>query len=322
MTTQGSSGALVLQMVRAHFRGDDRAFAGAAMSLANQAKSPVIRNGISSAIYEGNRTAPKAAVKPHQPASFAGFQPAPALAAPQSKMLETLKPMGLADLMLDPDLEQTVREIVVELEYREELAKRNLRARNRLLFWGSPGNGKTSVAAAIAGLLGVPAYAVSLPNLISKYIGETGQNLGQLFDAIKSDTVVVFDEIDAIGSARGRVDQSSGKEANSQVNTILTLLDRHEKGVLIATTNRPDILDPALLRRFDEQIRFPDPNELQKRGLAAKLSAFYGVPEVNVHGCENFDAVTKTVMREARRMVMAEILAADTAEEEDEVDGE
>jgi len=100
----------------------------------------------------------------------------------------------------------------------------------------------------------VPAYAVSLPRLISKFVGETGQNLGELFEAIKHDTVVVFDELDAIGSERGNVDSSAGKEQNSSVNTMLTLLDRHEKGVLIATTNRPDMIDagaPASVRRAD-----------------------------------------------------------------------
>src|SRR5690606_5881088 len=120
-------------------------------------------------------------------------------------------------------LQACLDEIVVELEYREHLAERGLRARNRLLFHGPPGNGKTSVGSALANALGVEAYCVSIPELLSIYVGGTSKNLGDLFGSIREGTLVVFDELDAIGTKRGAVDSASGREGNTVVNTLLTL---------------------------------------------------------------------------------------------------
>lgn len=306
----GSAAAAVIQMVRAHYARDDGAFAGVAMALARQSKDERIRRGIQGIVHQGFT---RPASEEYRPNTLKQLPSPPAA----SRLLEVLKPISFPDLMLDPAVQEVLDEVLLELEYRDELAERNLRARNRLLFWGPPGNGKSSSGAAVARALGVPAYGVSLPGLIASYLGATGQNLGELFGAIRSDMVVVFDELDAIGAARGAAESGGAKEYNSIVNTLLTLLDRHERGVIIATTNRPDILDAALLRRFDEKIEFPAPNETQMRGLSTKLSKHYGVPIVDVRSCVNFDEVTKTVQREARRHVMAEILKDQEEEEED-----
>jgi hypothetical protein len=176
----------------------------------------------------------------------------------------------------------------------------------------------TSSASALASQIGVRAYAVSLPQVVGSHLGETGGNLGKLFGALRDDVLVVFDEIDALGSRRGVGEQACDKEMNSTVNTLLTLLDRNRSGIIIATTNRPDILDPALLRRFDEQIEFPAPSTEQMRSLAAKLCEGFGVPAVDVSGCRNFDEVTKRCETEARRAVMRELIAAEQAGEEDD----
>jgi SpoVK/Ycf46/Vps4 family AAA+-type ATPase len=178
--------------------------------------------------------------------------------------------------------------------------------------------GKTSAAAGIAHELGVPAYGVSIPELVSKYMGGTGENLAKLFGQLRDGAVVVFDEIDAIGGSRTAVDQTSAAERNQIVNTLLTLLDRRGGGVLVATTNRADVLDPALRRRFDETLVFPSATPEQQATLARRLEAKFGLTQwVDLCGCENFDAVTKRVTREARRIVMAEILAAKAAGAED-----
>jgi ATP-dependent 26S proteasome regulatory subunit len=93
----------------------------------------------------------------------------------------------------------------------------------------------------------------------------------------------------------------------------LTLLDRQRGGMIVATTNRADVIDPALLRRFDDRILFPEPNVGQKRALAETLAAKFGVEPIPVDDCANFDEVTKRVETEARRVVMRELLAADSA---------
>lgn len=311
-----TASAHVLQMVRAHYGGDSGQFASAAHALARMSKVSSVRAAIVNAVAAGQR-------QPTSTGSPARFQPTPSL-APQhnSDLLERLEPVSFVDLLAQPHIQAALDELVVELEYRDELAARKLRARNRLLFWGPPGNGKTSHAAALGSALNVPAYGVSLPRVISKYIGETGQNLGKLFDGLRENSLIVFDEIDAIGSSRGKVDQAAGKEANSVVNTMLTLLDRCKRGVLVATTNRPDILDAALLRRFDEVIEFPAPSREQLHALSQKLCDGYGVPTVDVGACINFDEVAKRCETEARRIVMREILAAEEAADDEGEDGE
>jgi SpoVK/Ycf46/Vps4 family AAA+-type ATPase len=307
MTT---ASARILQLVRAHYRGDEQAFAGAATQLARAAKSDIIRRSLTEAIREGYSRRPRRRSEQAEPRGASKID--------QCGLLQSLPALGFADLLLDPDAEALLQEIAIELEYREPLSERGLRPRSRLLFWGPPGNGKSSAGAAMAAALGVRAYAVSIPRLIDGHVGATGQNLAAVFEALGPDDVVVFDELDAVGSTRGTVDQAASKEFNAIVNTMLTLLDRHEDGVLIATTNRPDIIDPALLRRFDEQIKFPSPTRQQKRLLAERLCDAHQVDPVAVDDCENFDAVTKRVRTEARRAVMAELLAADAADEQED----
>jgi hypothetical protein len=176
----------------------------------------------------------------------------------------------------------------------------------------------TSCAGALANALGLRAYCVSLSRTISKYLGETGQNLGKIFDSINPGSFVVLDEIDAVAAHRGSVEHAAGKEFNSVVNTLLTLFDNNRTGIIVATTNRPDIIDPALLRRFDERLYFPAPSTEQMRGLAGKLAEDYGIEPPDVTDCANYDEVHKRTETHARREIMREILAAEAAEDEDE----
>lgn len=325
-----TASAHLMQLVRAHYQGNESAFASAAITLARAAKLPTTREGILDLVREGaaaqRRNGNGCGARP-------SFQPTPPPALATHSMLEQLAPVTFASLLLEPDLQLFLDDLVVELEYRTELQTRGLRARNRFLFHGPPGNGKTSSAAALASALNLSAFAVSLPRTVSKYVSETGENLGRIFDNLTPSTVVVFDEIDAIAAHRGVVDQSAGKEFNSKVNTLLTLMDRKKSGVIIATTNRLDIIDPAVLRRFDEQIFFPAPRPDQLRALADKLADGFDIPRLSerlLEECANYDHVTKVVEREARRIVMKEILAAEAAaeteseqsEQGDEADGD
>lgn len=299
----------VTQMVRVHYGGDERLFAHAAQTLAQHAKSYQLRREIQALVTTGVRRT--LAPRPYAPPAAK-----PADHAPASGLLYALPEIAFPELQLDPFLQSQLDEIVVELEYRTDLAERGLRARNRLLFHGPPGNGKTSVAAAMANSLGARAYCVSVPDVVNMYVGAASQNVAKVFADIRDGMVVVFDELDSVGSERGGGTSSASKEANTVVNTLLMLLDRHKAGIIIATTNRPDIIDPALRRRFDEQILFPPPSLEQLRALAGKLEEKHRLPHpVHVDDCANFDEVAKRVTTEARRQVMAELLSADESEE-------
>lgn len=280
------------------------------MSLARASNVPSIRESIASAVKAGFKNVP-GRPQTFQPETLAKLQDAGGILTAATKCT-------FEDLLLPIDLQCVLDEFVLELEYRTELAERGLRARNRFLFWGPPGNGKTSCASALASALSERAFVVSIPELGSQFLHGTEQNLGKLFSTIRDGMVIVFDEIDAIGSARGQSDSSAGKSQNAVVNTLLTLLDRHTSGVIVATTNRPDMIDTALQRRFDEQVEFPAPTREQMRSLARKLCEKYTIAEVDVSDCANFDEVSKRVATEARRRVMRELLAADDTTDESE----
>jgi SpoVK/Ycf46/Vps4 family AAA+-type ATPase len=318
--------ANIVQMCRAHYAGDESAFATAASTLARGAKLSTFRNEIERLIRDGrsrqearrreqwqqsrNQSAPKP------------FEKLPDAQNPTHGMLRVLQGPAFSDLLLPDELQVVFDEIVTELEFRNELAERGLRPRDRVLLHGPPGNGKTSSAIAIAKQLGVPCWGANLSEVFGKFLGDTSRNIQQLIESLPSNAVTVLDEIDAIGGARSAYGtQACDKEMNAGVNTLLTALDRTCHGIIVATTNRLDILDPALKRRFEEVIEIPSPTIAQKRALAARLCAGFGVNPVHVDDEENFDAVTKACKREARRIVMQEILAADAATEEQQ-DGE
>ena len=307
-----SASAFVQQMVRAHYMGDEQAFSNSALSLARSTKIMSVSRSITDMVRNG-RVASRG-VSP--------VQQMRALTAPPSKLLQPLLPVGFDELMLPVELQLQIDEIVQEIEYRDELMERKLRARNRILFHGPPGNGKTSAASAIATTLQLNAWGVSLPQTIGTCIGETEKNLGEIFASLTPSTIVVIDEIDALGAERGGTGTSAGKSYNSIVNAMLTLMDRNKNGIIIATTNRRDIIDSALLRRFDEQMFFPQPTVEQMRSLASRLTDSFGVAPIGVDDCANFDEVTKRITTEARRSVMREILAAEQLNEEDSDDVE
>jgi SpoVK/Ycf46/Vps4 family AAA+-type ATPase len=315
-----TASANVLQMVRAHYSGDQSSFASAAMTLARGTKVFSIKQQIEITVRDGMRRASQARGKPQESSAVSKYTPQPFQQlnpVGAGGLLQPLRRQTFEELLLPEHIQSEFDAIVTELEYRDELAERKLRARDRILLHGPPGNGKSSSACAIASALGVQAFGVSLPDLIDSFVGSTGKNLGKLFTELRPDTVCVFDELDAIGSSRGEAASSGSKELNSTVNTFLTLLDRSNVGIIIATTNRLDILDPALVRRFEEVIQIPEPTLDQIRALGAKLSDGFGIQPVYVDDCRNFDAVTKSVKREARRIIMSEILAEESAEEEE-----
>jgi SpoVK/Ycf46/Vps4 family AAA+-type ATPase len=325
-----SASDTIAQLIRAHYAGSESAFLGAAESLVRASKLPQARASLTQEIQAGRRIAEqrrraeaaRAAGQPVRSYEVSGgklvpLPPEPGAAPYASEFLQPVRPASFAELLLPHHVQSALDELRIELVYRKHLAERGLQARSRFLFHGPPGNGKTSCAAALAHALDVHGYVVSLADLVSKYVGGTGANLGSVLKALNGGTLVVFDEIDAIGSTRGSSTEGGGKEQNAIVNTLLTLLDANKEGVLCATTNRIDILDSALVRRFDEVIEIPAPSREQLEQLARSLEARYDVSPVDIRDCVNFDAVTKRVLREARRQVMAEIL-----EEERKQDGE
>ena len=141
-----------------------------------------------------------------------------------------------------------------------------------MIFWGPPGTGKTLFAKAMATSLGAAVTIVSGPELKSKWVGESEENLRQVFMRARqaAPAIIVFDELDSFATARGTY-QGSGVE-HSMVNQLLTEMDGFRKDELVfvvGTTNFVESLDPALLRpgRFEFHLHIPFPNSEDRRAI-------------------------------------------------------
>ncbi|HEU0036426.1 MAG TPA: ATP-binding protein [Kofleriaceae bacterium] len=135
------------------------------------------------------------------------------------------------------------------------------------LFSGGPGTGKTLVASAIANELGMDLYRVDLSRVMSKWIGETEQNLAKLFDAAEDgNAIILFDEADSLFAKRTEVKSSVDRYANLEVNYLLQRFDTFE-GIAILTTNFGTSIDSAFKRRLSLRLTFPFPDEDQRERL-------------------------------------------------------
>lgn len=176
-------------------------------------------------------------------------------------------------LVLPPKTVEQLRQVALEHRKRDLLAAGGLRPKQRLLFYGPPGCGKTLAAQVLAAVLCYPLVTVRFDAVVSSYLGETAANLRRVFDFIqRGQWVVLFDEFDAIGKDRDNPFEHG--ELKRVVNTLLQLMDAFSgESLLIAATNHEGLLDSAVWRRFEAIIHFPIPTQ-QDRLLLFRL--FFG----------------------------------------------
>ena len=181
--------------------------------------------------------------------------------APDAAMLVAIRQpiASMEDVILDEDTQLRVNRILDEIRSRDRLAAFNLRPKQKLLFCGPPGCGKTLTAEAIAHELGMPFGLTRVDAVVSSYLGETSANLRRVFDFAEANPcVLLLDEFDSIGKSRD--DPHEVGELKRVVNSFLQMLDGFSgQGLVIAATNHQSLLDPALWRRFDDVIYFPKP---------------------------------------------------------------
>jgi cell division protease FtsH len=176
------------------------------------------------------------------------------------------------------EAKQELEEVIEFLQTPEKFTRLGAKIPKGILLVGPPGTGKTLMAKAVAGESGVPFFSISGSDFIEMFVGLGAARVRDLFDqAGKTAPCIVFiDELDALGKARGLGGISGGHDEREQtLNQLLSEMDGFEtnKGVIIlAATNRPEILDPALLRpgRFDRQILVDRP-DLKERVAILKV---------------------------------------------------
>jgi transitional endoplasmic reticulum ATPase len=172
------------------------------------------------------------------------------------------------------DTQERLRETIQwPLEYPEVFETMDVEAAKGVLLYGPPGTGKTLMAKAVANEAQSNFISIKGPELLNKYVGESEKGVREVFEKARANapTVVFFDEIDSIAGERGQRMGDSGvsERVVSQLLTELDGLEELEDVVVIATTNRPDLIDSALLRpgRLDRHVHVPVPDKDARRSI-------------------------------------------------------
>src|SRR5687768_6412978 len=165
------------------------------------------------------------------------------------------------------EAKQELSEVVEFLKYPEKFSSLGARIPRGVLLVGPPGTGKTMLARAVAGEAGVPFFSISGSEFVEMFVGVGASRVRDLFDQAKRNApcIVFIDEIDAVGRQRGAGLGGSHDEREQTLNQILVEMDGFDTQtniIVVAATNRPDVLDPALLRpgRFDRQVVLDRPD--------------------------------------------------------------
>lgn len=180
---------------------------------------------------------------------------------------------GLAPPILPSGVHDAIGAIIRERQERERLAARGISPTRSAILVGPPGVGKTLSARWIASALGKPLWVLDLTAVMSSLLGKTGNNLRAALDhAKKHAAVLLLDEIDAI--AKRRSDESDIGELKRLVTVMLQEVDQWpDSGLLLAATNHPELVDPALWRRFDLVLKFDAPDA---SAIAVAIQRFLG----------------------------------------------
>jgi len=277
----------LLALVQAHAKGDNEQFRRVATQIAVQYKDGQTRDQIRR-LVERDPDLPREASGAWQPAEPCPERPwYPAVVA------------------------ENMNEVLTMVRYRVELAAEGVMPLTRLLLSGPPGCGKTMTARWLAAKLQMSCHVLSLGGTISSYMGQTSAKLAAALKCIAGVPAVwIIDELDAVGSVRSG-DSATDKERALVVNSLCIELDRLGvlSGLLVTTTNRRDVLDPAIERRFDEIVEWPKPTAEDLTEFASHLFGGrrdaperIGLPDTYA---ETYNAVQRELRRQAVRKVTA-----------------
>jgi AAA+ superfamily predicted ATPase len=180
----------------------------------------------------------------------------------ENLVIEVHPERDLNSLIL-PDAVSEICNQYVEEQHRTDLLRSyGLEPRNKILLIGAPGNGKTTLAEAIAEALMVPLYIVKYDSIVGSYLGETASRLRKLMDFVSSrKCVLFFDEFETLGKERGETHETG--EIKRVVSSLLLQIDDLPSHVtIIGATNHPELLDRAVWRRFQIRVNLPMPTRV------------------------------------------------------------
>ena len=244
---------LLLNLVRAGARGDQAQFQKTveAMAADERAKKHGILADRLIAQLQGNNGRQRPLAQ----------SPRPVLSSPL--VVERIPQRRIEDMILSSEAAQAVQELIEEQHRADLLRSFNIEPRSRVLLVGPPGNGKTSLAEAIADALSAPFLVVQYEAVIGSYLGETAQRIRQVFEHARSrHCVLFFDEFDVVGKERGDTHETG--EIKRVVSSLLLQVDALPSYVVVVTaSNHPELLDRAVWRRFQIRLELPPPKQGQ-----------------------------------------------------------
>ncbi|MFK3648004.1 AAA family ATPase [Lysobacter enzymogenes] len=194
-------------------------------------------------------------------------------------LLYEIEPRRTLDsLFLADTVRAACGELIEEQHRRDLLRSYSLEPRHRLLLSGAPGNGKTSLAEALAHELMTPLFVVRYEAVIGSFLGETSGRLKRLFDFVRThQCVLFFDEFDTLGKERGDTHETG--EIKRVVSSLLLQIDALPSHVVVVTaTNHAELLDRAVWRRFQLRLEMSAPTEAQKEKWFVRLQEKLGSP--------------------------------------------
>lgn len=260
---------LLVDLVKTATSGDQLAFRKAAEGLIQEEKQ------------KGHRLLAERLTKALQPSATQAVRPTMAkagMSSPNKELFYEITPeRNLGSLVLPEKIRTQLQELVEEQHRAELLHAHNLRARNRILLAGPPGNGKTTLAEALAFELMYPLVVIRYETLVGSYLGETSSRLKSVLDYARTQRCVLFfDEFETLGKERGDTHETG--EIKRVVSSLLLQLDEMpDYVVVVAASNHPELLDKAVWRRFQLRIELPTPTRQQLAHYIASTEQRCGV---------------------------------------------
>ncbi len=272
----------LVELVKAASSGDQQLFRRAAESLIQEERSKGHR------IFADRLVKSLQYTSPFQQRAVGSKTTSNDGAVTNDLILEISPQRTLDSLVLTEKIRAQLDEMIEEQHRAELLHAHNLSPRHRVLLAGPPGNGKTTLAEALATELMVPMIVVRYETLIGSYLGETSARLKKLIDYAKTQRCVLFfDEFETLGKERGDIHETG--EIKRVVSSLLLQMDElPDYVIVVAASNHPELLDRAVWRRFQLRIELPTPTR-------AQLSHF--IDSIGMHSQVSFGLAAETIAK-------------------------
>jgi AAA+ superfamily predicted ATPase len=256
---------LLVNLVKSSASGDNHAFRRTVEAIVAEERAKqhnIVADRLERALHTGNGNgAMSLTPRPNQEAT----------ARARDFVAEVVPRRRLDELVLPEITALAAHQLIEEQQRASLLRSHSLEPRHRVLLVGPPGNGKTTVAEAIAESLAVPFFVVRYEMMIGSFLGETAGRLKRVFDyARTTPCVLFFDEFDAVGKERGDTHETG--EIKRVVTSLLMQIDELPSYVVVvAATNHAELLDRAVWRRFELRLTLPAPDEKQLAAFIERL---------------------------------------------------